>query len=101
MSRGRANLRNHGAADGRCWWRFSGHALLGCAGCVAAERNGPDVRAHERIPFGALAETDLPPTKRCPRVIAKPENIYSLLDLPILAPSYLTVPNEQHARKSG
>jgi hypothetical protein len=44
--------------------------VLGRAWCVAAERNGPNVCAHERIPFGALAETDLPSTKRCPRVIA-------------------------------
>ena len=36
-----------------------GHDVLGRAWCVTAERNGPDVRADERIPFGALAETDL------------------------------------------
>jgi hypothetical protein len=44
--------------------------VLGRAWCVTAERNGPNVRADERIPFDALAETDLPPTKRCPPVIA-------------------------------
>jgi hypothetical protein len=31
---------------------------------VAAERNGPDVFADERLPFAALAEADLEPTKR-------------------------------------
>ena len=37
----------------------------------AAERNGPDVRADERLPFGALAEADLQPTKRCPPVLIR------------------------------
>src|SRR5712664_20334 len=31
--------------------------------CVAAERDGPDVPADERPPFGALAEADLQPAK--------------------------------------
>ena len=31
---------------------------------VTAERNGPDVLADERLPFGALAEADLQPAKR-------------------------------------
>src|SRR5262249_42819954 len=35
---------------------------------VPAERNGPDVRADERVPFGALAETDFAPPQRCPPV---------------------------------
>ncbi|MGB6320213.1 MAG: hypothetical protein WBF64_01645, partial [Xanthobacteraceae bacterium] len=37
---------------------------------VSVERNGPDVRADERLPFDALAEIDLPTTKRHPAVIA-------------------------------
>jgi hypothetical protein len=44
--------------------------VLGRAWCVTAERNGPNVPADERIPFGALAETDLPPMKRCPPIFA-------------------------------
>ena len=32
-------------------------------GCIAAERNGPDVFADERLPSGALAEADLAPAK--------------------------------------
>jgi hypothetical protein len=69
IPRGCADLRDHGAAHG-CSWRRAGYALLGRAWCVTAERNGPNVRADERIPFDALAETDLPPTKRCPPVVA-------------------------------
>src|ERR1700733_4174357 len=66
MPRGRAGLRHHGAADGRSRWRPAGYALLGCAGCVTAQRHGPDVRADECLPFGALAGADLWPTKRWP-----------------------------------
>ena len=62
MPRGRADLRNHGAAYGCSWWRPVGYALLGRARCVIAERNGPDVLADECLPFGALAEADLQPT---------------------------------------
>ena len=38
--------------------------MLGCARRVAAERDGADVLAHERLPFGALAEADLQATRR-------------------------------------
>src|ERR1700730_14745133 len=69
MPRGRADLRNHGAAYGCSWWRPAGYALLGRARCVTAERNGPDVLADECLPFGAWAEADLQPTKRCPPVL--------------------------------
>ena len=31
---------------------------------VSADRNGPNVHADVRLPFGALAEVDLPPAKR-------------------------------------
>src|SRR5215211_4486762 len=65
MPRGRADLCRHGAAYGCSRWRPAGHALLGRARCLAAERNGPDVLADERLPFGALAEAHLQPTKRC------------------------------------
>ena len=68
--RGRADLRDHGAADGRSRRRPDGYALLGRA-CVSAERNGPDVLADERLPFGALAEADLRPTKRCPPLLIR------------------------------
>jgi len=44
-------------------------ALLDRARRVTAERNGPDVLADERLPFGALAEADLNPTKRRPPVL--------------------------------
>ena len=37
----------------------AGYALLGRAGCFTAERNGPDVFAHERLRFRALAEAGL------------------------------------------
>jgi hypothetical protein len=57
----RADFRRHGAAD-LCAQRRRGHGVFGRAWCVTAERNGPDVRADERFPFDALAETDLPPT---------------------------------------
>jgi len=55
------DLRDHGAAYGCSWRRPDGYALLSR---VTAERNGPDVPADERLPFGALAEADLQPTKR-------------------------------------
>ncbi len=47
--------------------RPGGHPLLGRARCVAAERNDRDVPADERLPFGALAEVDLPPAKSARR----------------------------------
>src|SRR5437868_14138499 len=71
MPRGRAEFRHHGAADGRAWRRCARHALLGRARCVTAERNGPEVFADERLPFGALAEAGLQPRKRCPPVLIR------------------------------
>ena len=68
MPRGYADLRNHGATDGCSWWRPAGYALLGRARCVTAERNDPDVRADECLPFRALAEADLQPAKQCPPI---------------------------------
>jgi hypothetical protein len=65
-SRGRADFRNHGAAHGRSRRRPAGYPLLDRGTYVAAERNGPDVFADERLPFAALAEADLEPTKRRP-----------------------------------
>src|SRR3979411_2489028 len=59
MSGGRADLRNDGAADGCCWRRRCGYALLGRARCVSVERNGPDVLADEYLPFDALVEAGL------------------------------------------
>src|SRR6266851_2859095 len=81
MPRGRTDLRNHGAAYGCSWWRPAGYALLGRARCVTAERNGLDVLADERLPFGALAEADLQPTKRRPPVLIRrsPDRTASLL----------------------
>jgi hypothetical protein len=67
---GRADLRNHGGAYSGRRRRHAGYALRGRACCVSAERNGPDVRSDERLPFGALAEADLPTTSRRPAVIA-------------------------------
>jgi hypothetical protein len=40
--------------------------VLDRARCVTAGRNGADVRADERLPFGPLAEADLRATKRLP-----------------------------------
>jgi hypothetical protein len=42
------------------------YAVLGRAGCLTAERNGPDVFADERFPFGALAKAALQPAKWYP-----------------------------------
>jgi hypothetical protein len=39
--------------------------------CIAADRNGLDVFADERFPFGAMAEADLPRGKHCPPVMAQ------------------------------
>src|SRR5260370_28733388 len=63
VPRGRADLRRHGVAHGRSRWRLAGYALLGRAGCVTADRNDPDVRAHEGLPCGPLAEANLHPDK--------------------------------------
>src|SRR5689334_22750674 len=62
-SRGRADLRPHGATHGRSW-RQPGYALRGDARYIFAERNGPDVSADECLPFGAMAEADLQPRQR-------------------------------------
>ena len=43
--------------------------VLRCASCVTARRNGLDVHADERLPFGALAEADLQPANRCSPVL--------------------------------
>src|ERR1700691_4453616 len=56
IARGRADLRDDGAAD-PCVGRRAGLDLLG-GGRVAVERNGPDVPADERFPSGAVAEAD-------------------------------------------
>src|ERR1700736_4771733 len=71
MARGRADLRDHGAAYVCSWWRPAGYVLLGRARCVTAERNGPDVLADERLPFGALVKADPRPTKRSPPVLIR------------------------------
>src|SRR6266567_4557793 len=63
VARGRAGLRDDGAADGGSWWWRTGCVVFSRR-CVAVERDGPDVPADERPPFGALAEADLQPAKR-------------------------------------
>src|SRR6187455_291657 len=65
IARGRADLRNHGAAYGYGWRRPAGYALFGCER-IAGGRDGPDVLADERLPFGALAEADRQPALRGP-----------------------------------
>src|SRR5258706_11260372 len=62
VPRSRADLGDDGAADGGSWWRTGGCVVFSRR-CVAARRNGPDVPADERLPFGALAEADLQPAK--------------------------------------
>ena len=64
IARGRADLRNHGAAYGYGWRRPAGYALFGCER-IAGGWDGPDVLADERLPFGALAEADRQPPRRC------------------------------------
>ena len=63
--RGVADFRHHGAAD-RCPWP-GGDSLLART-CIAAERNGHDVPADERLPRGPMAQADpreRPPVKYC------------------------------------
>jgi hypothetical protein len=81
MSRGYADLRNHGADDGCSRRGPDGYALLGRA-WVSADRNGPDVHADERLPFGALAEAGLQPTKRCPPVVIRRSPDRAVTNLP-------------------
>src|ERR1700677_2304568 len=64
MPRGRADLRDHGAADWRLGRRADGDDVLSCARCITAKRNGRDVPLDERLPFDALAEADLQAAKR-------------------------------------
>lgn len=59
IPRCRADIRDHGAADGR--YRWCRYDLLFDARCFTAERNGSDVLAHGRLPFGAMAEAGLQP----------------------------------------
>ena len=68
-----ADFRHHGAADGCSRRRLAGHGVFGRS-CLAARRNGPDVPADERLPFGALAEADLEPTKRRSPVLIRRSN---------------------------
>ena len=66
---GRPDLRDDGA-DHRRSRRRRGAALLCDARGLAAQRNGPDVSHDERLPFGAVAETDRQPaTRRRPDLI--------------------------------
>jgi hypothetical protein len=58
-----------------------GYALLGRA-WVSADRNGPDVHADERLPFGALAEADLQAAKRCPTVLIPLSPTRTVANLP-------------------
>ena len=57
--RGCADLRHHGAADVRPWWRPREHGLRGRARRVAAGWNGVDVPADECLPCDAVGETDV------------------------------------------
>src|SRR5215467_6129487 len=68
MPRCDADLCNHGATCGHSWRWPAGYVLRGRARCVTAEWNGPDVHADECLPFGAMAEADFQPAKRCPPV---------------------------------
>ena len=49
----------------------AGHALLGGASASPLSGMVTDVPAHERLPFGALAEAGLQPAKRCPPVLIR------------------------------
>jgi hypothetical protein len=62
MPRGDAGVRNHGPDDEYARRGTDGYARLGRA-WVSADRNGPDVRADERLPLGALADADLQAAK--------------------------------------
>jgi len=59
VTRGCADIRNHGVRNGRFQRWPAGHVLYGCAARVTAERNGLHVRADERLPFSAVAEADI------------------------------------------
>jgi hypothetical protein len=61
VSRRRTDLCNHGAIYGRSSREHGGHALFGCAKCIAAGWNDPDVLADGRLPSGAVAEAHLKP----------------------------------------
>src|ERR1700681_3486875 len=74
MSRGHADPRSHGAADGRSWCRAECDDVLERARGVIAERHGSDVPPDELLPFGALAEADLRTTKRCPPLLTGQRN---------------------------
>ena len=65
-----ADLRHDGVDDRSIWRRISGSALLRHAYHATIERDGPNVPADERVSFGALAETDRLPPRRCPPCIA-------------------------------
>ena len=65
MPRRDAGVRNHGPDDEYARRGTDGYARLGRA-WVSADRNGPDVRADERLPLGALADVDLEAAKRSP-----------------------------------
>ncbi len=62
LSGGRADLRDDGAAYRRAGGG-GGHVVFDRER-VTAGRNGPDVFADERFPFGALAEADRWPRRR-------------------------------------
>jgi hypothetical protein len=42
--------------------------------CITAERNGSDVLADERLPFGALAEAAMPPREFGEKVVSVPDD---------------------------
>src|SRR4051812_42708322 len=79
MPRGRADLRNHGAAYGCSWRWLAGYVVFGRA-CVTAERNDSDFFADGRLPFGPLGEADLRSTKRCPPVLIRRSDTVSGYD---------------------
>src|SRR4029077_6970919 len=59
VTRGCADIRNHGVRNGRFQRWPAGHVLRGRATRVTAERNGLHVLADERLPFSAVAEADI------------------------------------------
>ena len=71
LSRGSADVCDHGAADGcavldrRC-----------VRGGITGGRNGPDVPADERLSFAALAEADLRSARPRPSVLTRPRRTF-------------------------
>jgi hypothetical protein len=79
---GRADFRSHGVSHGRSRWRAAGSPVLGRATDVAVERNDPDGRADEPLPFATLAKAVCEPAQaaalgRNPAAVELPRPICS------------------------